>query len=228
MASILQYEQGELIKSADHNVTQRNGVIFSKPIHSTENEGSGTVSVYTLSDFTMEQSMFEGLKLKLLIDTDSSGDSFYIKINSVNYSVSGNVKSGNVYNLVSIEEAGVFKFQIEKSGGGLDTVTTLWSGTQPYMNGDYVDLTISNVLTGITGGLLVIKNDFSNYPLNYIVPVASLISGYDMQLCYFFGQSGAFVLIFNIIRQNDDLIFSSSTYTTMPYPADILEIQLIQ
>lgn len=233
MASILQYEQGELIKSADHNVTQRNGVIFSKPIHSTESEGTGTVSVYTLSDFEMEQSIFVGLKLKLLIDTNSAGNSFYIKINSVNYSVTGNVKSGNVYNLICLKTTNdlgedIYSFIVEKSGGGLETVTTLWSGTQPYFDGDYMAFTMNDVLAGVTGGILVIKNNLNNRALDYAIPVASLLSGYDMQLPYYSGGQYPLILIFNIKRQNDDLIFTSATYTGGASPADILEIQLIQ
>lgn len=126
MAIIKKYVQGELIKAEDHNLTQRNGVIFSKPVYSVV---SGA-SVYALSDFVMEQEIFEGLKLKLLIDTDSVGEEFSIKIKDTNYPLAGKFQAGNVYNLVCIKTINdlnqdIFSFIIEKSGGGLKFTTII-------------------------------------------------------------------------------------------------------
>ena len=114
MALVKKYVQGELIKSADHNETQKNGAIFSKPVYSVV---SGA-SVYTLSDFTMEQEIFEGLKLKLYIDTNSLGSQLSIKIGDVNYPITASFKADNIYNLVYLNN----QFVVEKAGGGGQTI----------------------------------------------------------------------------------------------------------
>lgn len=118
MAIVKQYVQGEIIKAEDHNLTQRNGVIFSKPVHSVVSQQS----VYSLNDFTMEQSIFEGLKLKLLIDTDSLTDNSFISIKNTNYPINEVFKTGNIYNLVCVKTTSDlgennFSFIVEKSGG---------------------------------------------------------------------------------------------------------------
>ena len=124
MAIIKQYVQGDIIKAEDHNLTQRNGVIFSKPVYSVVSQQS----VYSLNDFVMEQSIFEGLKLKLLIDTDSLTDNSFISIKNTNYPVNEAFKSGNVYNLVCVKSTNdlnedVYSFIVEKSGGGASFAT---------------------------------------------------------------------------------------------------------
>lgn len=102
-------QQGDTIKAEDHNEIQKNGVIFSKPVYSFE----GQINNYTLSDFTLEQEIFEGLKLKLLIDTDSVSDTCTIKINEIIYPVNEKFKAGNLYNLVYVND----QFMVEKNGG---------------------------------------------------------------------------------------------------------------
>lgn len=118
MATIKQYVQGDLIKAEDHNTTQKNGVIFSKPTHTVVSQQS----VYSLNDFTLEQPIFEGLKLKLLIDTDSLTDNSFISIKTTNYPVNEAFKVGNIYNLVCIKTTNDlgennFSFIVEKTGG---------------------------------------------------------------------------------------------------------------
>ena len=104
-------QQGDTIKAEDHNEIQKNGVIFSKPVYSFENQ----ISTYTLSDFTLEQEIFEGLKLKLLIDTDTESSTCTIKINEIVYLIDEKFTAGNLYNLVYVNN----QFMVEKSGGGV-------------------------------------------------------------------------------------------------------------
>ena len=182
MAVMKKYEQGALIKSLDHNLTQRNGVIFSKPEYSVVSQAS----VYNLKDFEMEQEIFEGLKLKLLIDTDSMGDSFSIKINDSNYPVSGKFEAGNIYNLVCVKSTNdlnedIYSFEIEKSGGGASFVTIIDQDVsisvpdrQSYNTGISVpdgDYSIINIILtfenlqpaklGISEAYDLVKTDFS-------------------------------------------------------------------
>ena len=110
MAKCYELIQGERILSAVHNDIQTNGVFFSTPTLSEV----GTVSIYTLDDFDLEQTIFEGLKLKLNITQTATKSQIIIRIKNVDYQINDSFIAGNIYNLVYTNN----NFIVEKSGGG--------------------------------------------------------------------------------------------------------------
>lgn len=209
MALVKKYIQGELIKSEDHNLTQRNGVIFSNPVYS---EVSGA-SVYTLSDFTMEQEIFEGLKLKLYIDTNSLGSQLSIKIGDVNYPITASFKADNIYNLVYLNN----QFVVEKAGGGgLSNINTLWTGSVSLMNGDFINVTLSNILINVeNAGMLIIRIQNANGTIfDTQIPAATFKNNtnYKTYIPFFQGQATGMVYV-EVSRTNNDLVLKNSIYT---------------
>ena len=231
MAVMKKYEQGALIKTLDHNLTQRKGVIFSKPEYSVVSQAS----VYNLKDFKMEQEIFEGLKLKLLIDTDSMGDSFSIKINDSNYLVFGKFEAGNVYNLLCVKTVNdlgeeSFSFIIEKSGGGgISTTTNLWTGQQPFLDsGDFMDLTFENILSGVNSGLLKISTSSGqNLKVDILIPAVYLETSFYTQIPIYQGQS-SMPFYLKVFKEGNNLRLTNDNYTVYPQNAFFTSIDLIQ
>ena len=110
MSKMYNLVQGEKILAEVHNDIQTNGVFFSKPTLSE----IGTVSIYTLDDFDMEQAFVDGIKLKLFIEQTATKSQVVIKINDNTYNINEQFVGGNIYNLVY--NAG--NFIVEKTGGG--------------------------------------------------------------------------------------------------------------
>lgn len=110
MSKMYNLIQGDKILAEVHNDIQTNGVFFSKPTLSEV----GSISIYDLEDFVMEQTFVDGIKLKLLIAQTATKSQVVIRINGNTYNVDEQFIAGNVYNLVY--SAG--NFIVEKSGGG--------------------------------------------------------------------------------------------------------------
>ena len=218
-------EQGDVISAEDHNEIQHNGVIFSKPTYSLE----GEISVYSLDDFIMEQEIFTGLKLKLLIDTDSVGDKLNLIIAGNTYEVEAKFLSENVYNLVYWNE----KFIVEQSGGGsgggLSKIISLWTGRQPFFeSGDFMDITFSDILFPVKAGLLTIEVSIGEGLMDsVIVPVSCLEIGFNTSVPIYMGQStGTFYMKF--FREANSLRITNNVYTVYPQNAFITNISVVE
>jgi hypothetical protein len=214
------FQQGDTINAEDHNEIQKNGVVFSKPVYSFENQ----ISTYTLSDFTLEQEIFEGLKLKLLIDTDTESSTCAIKINETVYSVNEKFTTGNLYNLVYVNN----QFMVEKSGGGLFTIKNLWTGQQDFFNnGDFMDVTLPNILSSVTSGILILRTVSQNYKQDIMIPVASLLNTYNVAYPAFVNQTTG-IFFFQVSRENDDLKLVAPDYTVYMSESYFTAIDLVQ
>ena len=158
-------QQGDMIEADDINNIQKNGVIFSEPLYK-DNLGTG-IEGYDMSDFTIEQDMFNGLKVRLLIPETNLYENPKIIVNSQIYDTQksekesfttvkkGDLVKNKIYDFVYLNSK--FTLQSENRAGE-NTYGTITEARIKEITNTIINETITAYTPIPVGGLYISTN----------------------------------------------------------------------
>lgn len=235
-------EPGTNIDADLINLLQKNTVIDVKceTITSTEVNSNLLIELDGINEF----SIFQGMKIILLLkensdynkpiqlnftDNDEENGKYPVKVYSSGELTSLNNLPKGIYHMIFIDDT----FIVTSSHGGDSSgssKTVLWEGRQPLADGDFVNCRLSSIFSQNdpkSSNLIINITTPSNFSVDILIPVSMLeSSGFNITIPSSNGQFSSF-LVSNVKRVNNDLVFSSGTYTTYPGGFIITKVTLI-
>ena len=237
-------EPGTNIDADLINLLQKNTILDLKceAVETTEVNSNLEIEIEGINEF----SVFQGMKIILLMNTDSSsGKPLQLKFTDNNeengiYPVkiynNGTLETLNnmpkgIYQFIFIDDS----FILISSGSGQQEEKNireiLWQGRQPIANGDFISCTIDNILPPVTSKdytLIINITHSSGLNVDIMVPSAGLLfTGFNITIPSILQGQVAFLLA-TVKRSNNSLVLSGTRYTVLPTSYYINQVTLIK
>ncbi len=237
-------EPGTNIDADLINLLQKNTILDlkCKVVETTEVNSNLEIEIEGINEF----SVFQGMKIILLMNTDSSsGKPLQLKFTDNNeengiYPVkiynNGTLETLNnmpkgIYQFIFIDDS----FILISSGSGQQEEKNireiLWQGRQPIANGDFISCTIDNILPPVTSKdytLIINITHSSGLNVDIMVPSAGLLfTGFNITIPSILQGQVAFLLA-TVKRSNNSLVLSGTRYTVLPTSYYINQVTLIK
>ena len=237
-------EPGTNIDADLINLLQKNTILDLKceAAETTEVNSNLEIEIEGINEF----SVFQGMKIILLMNTDSSsGKPLQLKFTDNNeengiYPVkiynNGTLETLNnmpkgIYQFIFIDDS----FILISSGSGQQEEKNireiLWQGRQPIANGDFISCTIDNILPPVTSKdytLIINITHSSGLNVDIMVPSAGLLfTGFNITIPSILQGQVAFLLA-TVKRSNNSLVLSGTRYTVLPTSYYINQVTLIK
>ena len=237
-------EPGTNIDADLINLLQKNTILDLKceAVETTEVNSNLEIEIEGINEF----SVFQGMKIILLMNTDSSsGKPLQLKFTDNN--VENGIYPVKIYNNGTLETLnnmpkGVYQFIfiddsfiLISSGSGQQEEKNireiLWQGRQPIANGDFISCTIDNILPPVTSKdytLIINITHSSGLNVDIMVPSAGLLfTGFNITIPSILQGQVAFLLA-TVKRSNNSLVLSGTRYTVLPTSYYINQVTLIK
>ena len=237
-------EPGTNIDADLINLLQKNTILDLKceAVETTEVNSNLEIEIEGINEF----SVFQGMKIILLMNTDSSsGKPLQLKFTDNN--VENGIYPVKIYNNGTLETLnnmpkGIYQFIfiddsfiLISSGSGQQEEKNireiLWQGRQPIANGDFISCTIDNILPPVTSKdytLIINITHSSGLNVDIMVPSAGLLfTGFNITIPSILQGQVAFLLA-TVKRSNNSLVLSGTRYTVLPTSYYINQVTLIK
>ena len=237
-------EPGTNIDADLINLLQKNTILDLKceAVETTEVNSNLEIEMEGINEF----SVFQGMKIIVLMNTDSSsGKPLQLKFTDNNeengiYPVkiynNGTLETLNnmpkgIYQFIFIDDS----FILISSGSGQQEEENireiLWQGKQPIANGDFINCTLDNILPPVTSKdytLIINITHSSGLNVDIMVPSAGLLfTGFNITIPSILQGQVAFLLA-TVKRSNNSLVLSGTRYTVLPTSYYINQVTLIK
>ena len=237
-------EPGTNIDADLINLLQKNTILDLKceAAETTEVNSNLEIEIEGINEF----SVFQGMKIILLMNTDSSsGKPLQLKFTDNN--VENGIYPVKIYNNGTLETLnnmpkGIYQFIfiddsfiLISSGSGQQEEENireiLWQGKQPIANGDFISCTLDNILPPVTSKdytLIINITHSSGLNVDIMVPSAGLLfTGFNITIPSILQGQVAFLLA-TVKRSNNSLVLSGTRYTVLPTSYYINQVTLIK
>ena len=237
-------EPGTNIDADLINLLQKNTILDLKceKAETTEVNSNLEIELEGINEF----SVFQGMKIILLMKTDSSFEK-PLQLKFMDNGEENGIYPAKIYNNGTLETLnnmpkGIYQFIfiddsfiVISSGSGQqeeeNTREILWQGRQPIANGDFINCTLDNILPPVESkNYTLILNITHANGLNtdIIVPSAGLLfTGFNITIPNIMQGQIAFLLA-TVKRTNNSLVLSGTKYTVLPNSYYINQVTLIK
>ena len=247
----LEFEPGLITESGTNidadliNLIQKNTFIDLKceKLENTEVNSNLQVELEGINTF----SVFQGMKIILLMNLDSVFDKplqisfidnneesnkYPIKLyNNGHLETLNNMPKG-IYQLIYIDNSFIVISSGSESKQEQNSSIILWQGTKYIADGDYVNCNLENIFASVNiDNCMLVINIVHDYGVcvDIMIPSATLtFGGFNIAIPVLTQQNESASILSNVKRINDDLIFTSDTYTVYPGSHYISKVTLIK
>lgn len=237
-------EPGTNIDADLINLLQKNTILDLKceTVETTEVNSNLEIEIEGINEF----SVFQGMKIILLMNTNSSSGKpvqlkftdnneengiYPIKIYNNGVLETLNNMPKGIYQFIFIDDS----FILISSGSGQQEEENireiLWQGSQTIANGDFISCTLDNILPPVNSKdyTLIINITHSNgLNVDIMVPSSGLLfTGFNITIPNIMQGQVAFLLA-TVKRNNNSLVLSGTRYTALPTSYYINQVTLIK
>lgn len=237
-------ESGTNINADLINLLQKNTLLDLKceVVINTDVNLNLEVEIEGINEF----SVFQGMKIILIMKTDSSFEKplqlkfmdngeengiYPVKIYNKGILETLDKMPQGIYQLIFIDDS----FIVISSGSGQQaeesTRDILWQGKKLIANGDFINCTLDNILPPVNSKAytLIINITHTNgLNIDVMIPSAGLLfDGFNISIPNIMQGQIAFILA-TVKRSNNSLVLSGSRYTVMPTSYYINQVTLIK
>jgi hypothetical protein len=237
-------EPGTNIDADLINLLQKNTVfdLMCEYVENTEVNSNLKIEIEGINEF----SVFQGMKIILLMKTDSSfekplqlmfidGDvengKYPLKIYNNGVLETINNMPVGIYQLIFIDDSFIVISSGAEKEKTQNTREILWQGRKNIANGDFVNCTLENILPPVASEnyILIINITHTNgLNVDFMIPSAGLLfEGFNISIPNIVQNQIAFILA-TVKRSNNNLILSGTKYTVLPSLYTLNKVTLIK